>query len=61
MFDISKTGYKKFDKKSIVSEKAGLCFCQIYDKVTVIRKSGILSMDKRLLRQKVERFFTTKS
>jgi len=61
MFNISKTGYKKFDKKSIVSEKAGLCFCQIYDKVTVITKSGILSMDKRLLRQKVERSFTTKS
>ena len=52
MFNISKTGYKKFDKKSIVSEKAGLCFCQIYDKVTVIRKSGILSMDKRLYRHK---------
>lgn len=61
MFNISKTEYKKIDKKSIVSEKAGLCFCQNYDKATVITKSGILSMDKRQLRQKVERFFTTKS
>lgn len=34
MFNISKTEYKKIDKKSIVSEKAGLCFCQNYDKVT---------------------------
>ena len=42
MFNISKTEYKKIDKKSIVSEKAGLCFCQNYDKVTVITKSGIL-------------------
>lgn len=61
MFNISKTEYKKIDKKSIVSEKAGLCFCQNYDKATVITKLGILSMDKRQLRQKVERFFTIKS
>ena len=29
MFNISKTEYKKIDKKSIVSEKAGLCFFKI--------------------------------